>query len=95
MRLLTALSRLATPVAAVVLQQQRSRGRAKLHTRKSSVRSVSSMQIVHKTAYWGEIEVGGTKGGDKQAFNVIFDTGSGNLILPGSKCTTPGKPLPF
>ena len=42
------------------------------------------MAIVHKTAYWGRVQLG------RQFFNVIFDTGSGNLILPTSACDGPG-----
>lgn len=38
--------------------------------------------IVHKTEYWGKIQVGSPA----QEFTVIFDTGSGNLIIPGSNC---------
>eukprot|EP00434_Breviolum_minutum_P038053 symbB.v1.2.033750.t1/scaffold4237.1/size42635/3 len=36
-----------------------------------------STEIVHKTAYWGSIR-------------VIFDTGSGNLILPTTSCRSEG-----
>jgi len=36
----------------------------------------------HKMAYFGEIEVG-TPG---QKFVVVYDTGSGNLLIPGSSC---------
>jgi hypothetical protein len=38
--------------------------------------------FTHKTAYWGEIGIGSPR----QTFTVIFDTGSGNLILPMSDC---------
>ncbi|CAE7779778.1 Ctse [Symbiodinium pilosum] len=45
-----------------------------------------STEIVHKTAYWGSIRVGTPA----QEFKVIFDTGSGNLILPTTRCTSEG-----
>eukprot|EP00933_Yihiella_yeosuensis_P073066 TRINITY_DN81640_c0_g1_i1.p1 TRINITY_DN81640_c0_g1~~TRINITY_DN81640_c0_g1_i1.p1 ORF type:complete len:566 (+),score=130.06 TRINITY_DN81640_c0_g1_i1:120-1817(+) len=45
-----------------------------------------STEIVHKTAYWGSILVGSPA----QEFQVIFDTGSGNLILPSTKCNGRG-----
>merc|ERR550532_714219 len=39
---------------------------------------------VHKMAYYGKVAVGSPP----QEFQVVFDTGSGNLIIPGSKCTS-------
>jgi hypothetical protein len=44
------------------------------------------MQRIHKTAYWGQMSLGSPP----QHFKVIFDTGSGNLIIPSSDCNVPG-----
>lgn len=49
-------------------------------------RAGSRSGIVHKTAYWGKMSVGSPP----QEFNVIFDTGSGNLILPSTQCHSAG-----
>lgn len=48
----------------------------------SKFQSWSTLGVIHKTEYWGTISVGSPA----QDFTVIFDTGSGNLILPGSEC---------
>lgn len=48
--------------------------------------SASEVGIVHKTEYWGQIFVGTPP----KKFTVIFDTGSGNLILPSSACLSAG-----
>jgi hypothetical protein len=38
--------------------------------------------IKHKMAYYGTVKVGTPP----QSFSVVYDTGSGNLIIPGSDC---------
>lgn len=52
--------------------------RAALLQESSSVQYAS--QIMHATQYYGEMKVGG------QSFKVIFDSGSGALLVPGKKC---------
>jgi hypothetical protein len=49
-------------------------------------RTANAMEVIHKTAYWGTVKLGTPA----QEFKVIFDTGSGNLILPAKSCNMPG-----
>lgn len=51
-----------------------------------SHRTAFAMEVIHKTAYWGTVKMGTPA----QEFKVIFDTGSGNLILPAESCDMPG-----
>merc|ERR1719486_1298548 len=46
-------------------------------------RSRSRSKVVHASEYYGKIAVGVPP----QEFLVVFDTGSGNLLLPGKECT--------
>merc|ERR1719217_1072798 len=50
---------------------------------KSKRRSRAKSKVVHASEYYGKIEVGVPP----QEFLVVFDTGSGNLLLPGKECT--------
>jgi hypothetical protein len=54
---------------------------AQKRLRRSKRRSKS--KVVHASEYYGKIAVGSPP----QEFLVVFDTGSGNLLLPGKECT--------
>merc|ERR1719217_1447826 len=52
-------------------------------SRKSRRSRRSRSKVVHASEYYGKIAVGIPP----QEFLVVFDTGSGNLLLPGKECT--------
>jgi len=61
-------------------------GQHQSHGLRASMKNEIDMQRIHKTAYWGSVSLGSPP----QHFKVIFDTGSGNLIVPSSDCNVPG-----
>merc|ERR1719210_3123081 len=60
---------------------------------RTDLRTMTSMSVglkkrqitakaAHKSAYFGRVLVGNPP----QEFQVVYDTGSGNLIIPGQEC---------
>merc|ERR1719510_2543556 len=41
--------------------------------------------IAYKTSYFGSLQVGRS---DRRPFSVVFDTGSGHLVLPNARCVS-------
>merc|ERR1719237_1082235 len=49
------------------------------------ISSTNGKEIGYKTAYFGHVFAGGPQ---RQNFTVVFDTGSGNVILPSTACNS-------
>lgn len=56
-----------------------------LHRHRTPVRSDGTDLISFKNTYFGTVTVGAH---EPQAFDVVFDTGSGQLIVPDSRCSS-------
>mmetsp|Transcript_78916 Transcript_78916/g.152385 ORF Transcript_78916/g.152385 Transcript_78916/m.152385 type:complete len:449 (+) Transcript_78916:62-1408(+) len=64
---------------SITLSKQMYRSRERSQQR---LAAKTAARVVHKTAYYGKLDVGTPR----QPFTVVFDTGSGNLMLPSTLC---------
>mmetsp|Transcript_1453 Transcript_1453/g.3318 ORF Transcript_1453/g.3318 Transcript_1453/m.3318 type:complete len:537 (-) Transcript_1453:88-1698(-) len=69
--------------AALAARQNWGPFSVRLHRQLIPLHSDSGGIVHHKSAYYGQISVGGPQG---QLFEVVFDTGSGHLVLPSLMC---------
>lgn len=78
------LSQALNNLRQIAAEKHVGRYRVPLHRQQVAVSS-ESQTVSYKSVYFGNINVGGPT---SQQFSMVFDTGSGHLVVPSKECTS-------